>query len=221
MSPPFHFGMVTDQLDELATTARWLDPQYAEEMSVSGQVPITPDTTRGYTGILAVPKMTNFGIFQVPASNEVWEKRIKYSLRTPIKGLARGMHNDFDAAQLTLHPATSAAIERMKQVQARPDPERSHFDANRIRVFQVRVCTDPNPELREGEFFLDLASHLWLLITHKNQGLHKRTTLFRCRGETHCGSDVIVGYRHGQRIVDTGLLMYRDCATPTIIGHAP
>lgn len=221
MPPPFHFKMVEDQLHELATIARWLDPQYAEEMSIAGHIPVTPDTARGYTGILAVPKMTNFGIFQIPTSNEAWEKKIPLPLRTSIRGLERGMHNDFDTTQFTLHSATSEAILRMKQVQARPDPERSNFDNNRIRVFQVRVCTDPQPELRDGEFFLDLASHLWLLITHTNQALHKRTMLFRCRGETCRGSDVIVGYWQGQRIIDTGLLMYRDCATPTIIGYAP
>lgn len=169
-------------------------------------------------GDVVLPKVTCFGILQILIADEVWENT-EPNLYTNIGGLNPRKLADFEWARFKLSVETIAAFDRLSTKQARVDPK--GFDQNRLRVFQVRFTTEESPSLGAGEFFLDLASHMFLLAVHHSHR-QKGDILFRCRGELRDGQELLVGYQQGTRVVKTQHALPRwPQNVITAIGYAP
>lgn len=218
MESPFPLLPPRRQLHLLAAMTSAFNPEYALR-------DISKIAADGYAGILAVPKITNFGMVQIPTSNEVWEKTTRATLSTDITGLGPGLLNAFPFSRFSFSKATRVAFERLKETQGRIE-EKSGFDKNRLRVFPVRFCNDPLPSLYSGEFFLDLASHMWLLSTHHahDELAPISNVVFRCRGEFYddhgMPSEMVIGHRDGTRVIEYGEEL-SGADQLTIIGYAP
>lgn len=152
----------------------------------------------GYAGFVALPLINNFGLLRIPAANEAWGKKTGWILHTSIPGL-QGPYNRFRADDFVISDRTLEAFKRLDAQQAMVN---DRFDENRLRVFPVRFSEDPEPELAEDEFHLDLGSLIWLLASHWKWRTPNGGLLLRCLGERHVSCEsMLVGYQHLERVL--------------------
>lgn len=155
----------------------------------------------GFAGLVAVPRLDHFGAARIPLAAEAWHKATGWAIRTGIRGLESSRL--FRAEDFETDAHTLSAFERLEELQGNPDEKR--VEQNPMRVFLVRATREANPTLAEGEFLLDLASHIWILCSHTVWRDLSETLLFRCAGERFkpLGERaVLVGYRDSLRAVN-------------------
>ena len=173
-----------------------LDPAHAIAWAQSN----LPETPSGYAGRIAVPSISNFGMFQIPATCEAWKKVTGWAMHTRIPGV-NGQHASFDPKSFVLDERTNAAFERLNKQQSSAIKSTDR-EENRLRVFPVRFASGEDVTLARDEFFLDLSSLMWLMISHHPKWTQEPELLFRCLGEQYMkGGELLVGYRDLARVM--------------------
>lgn len=179
------------QIASLAHTLRAFEP--SEVHARAWATEHLQEVPAGYAGIIAVPTIDNFGIFQIPASCEAWGKVAGWSIHTKVPGIKTGGPEKFDPGNFKLEERTKSAFARLNQTQS---VAQDGYEMNRLRIFPIRFSSDPSPALGENEFFLDLSSLIWLLISHPKWKETGNDLILRCLGERYMKSqEILVGYR--------------------------
>lgn len=188
------FRDIKNQIHALEHAVKALRPEHALAwVAGHGNVPV------GYTSLVAVSKLDNFGSLSIPATSEAWGKVTGWRMQTRIPGLVAGTSNLFDPAKFSVEERTHSAFAGFE---AQAVIENKKYDLNRMRIFPVRISTEPEPVLEEDEFFLDLVSMMWLLVSHPKWKVSEGEFLLRCLGERYLDHrTLLVGYRDSVRKV--------------------
>jgi len=203
-------------VDEQIASLKRMVPAFHPEHALSWAETNATSVPAGYAGFLAVPLYNNFGFLRIPAANEAWGKKTRWSLHSAIPGL-KGEHNKHRADDFVICTSTLRAFAALNDQQAVIN---DRFDENRLRVFPIRFSEDLEPVLAEDEFHLDLGSIIWLLASHWKWRALPGGLLFRCLGETHAPHEsILVGYQHQERVLSVHASVKTDGIV--VIGKAP
>lgn len=154
-----------------------------------------------YLGLVALPRLDHFGALRIPIAADAWHAASGWDIKTGIRGLA--VKRMFNPDDFHMEDRTIEAFEELGRAQSVLDAHKSEH--NPLRIFLVRATEETEPKLAEGEFLLDLASHIWLLSTHPDWRTAGDELLFRCYGERFKPLGlraILVGYRHLKRAVN-------------------
>jgi len=202
---PFHSELkirkLSSQLTALKRGLKSLGSEHAERLikAFDGRM------YDGYAGMVAVPRLDHSGFARIPDAAQGWHEATDWGIRTGIRGIE--VKKFFNPEDFELDQRTLEAFEELERRQGAPDDHQ--VEHNAVRVFPIRTTSDPDPELRDGEFLLDLASHMWILATHPDWRTHAGDALlFRCLAEkfkpmnTLGERAILVGYRPPTRAVN-------------------
>ncbi len=175
-----------------------------------GEVP------EGYAGYVAVPRLDHGGVSRTPEAARSWRKATGWEIRAAIASLEES--ENFRPEYFKVVPKTLAAFEALEALQGVPDEDK--VEQNPVRIFLVRATDDLDPQLEEGEFFLDLGTMMWVLATH-SKWIEQEPLLFRCLGERSLHGilkdrTILVGYLNHHRAMN-----FSHEPSITLIGRIP
>ncbi len=190
------------QVNSLHALEHSLNVERAKGLAARFEEGPIPD---GYAGFVAVPRLDHFGTHRIPESAIAWGASSGWDLRAAYSALEK--RKNFLSEHFRVRTQTLGAFEALEAQQGAPDEDR--IEQNPIRIFPIRaawVDEDEEPRLDEGEFFLDLASTMWVLAVH-SKWVEAEPLMLACFGERMLhgiltGRTMFVGYRQHHRVMN-------------------
>jgi hypothetical protein len=195
--PDLRLHSLASQYTALKRSVKSLDTPEARELVES----FREKAEDGYGGYVAVPRLDHFGSGRIPSACDAWHRSTGWRVRTGIRGIETT--HLFRASDFGTDQRTYDAFDELERRQGSMDPQRN--ERNPVRVFAIRATEEADPTLAEGEFMLDLASHVWILATHPEWRDREEDIVFRCAAERFKplgDRAILVGYRDSMRAVN-------------------